>query len=215
MAGSSYLKPFPPVPSYWGNHPLLRTRQKCNQGIALFMLVLPAREKEHAVILESEYEEDSTTYEITNTLWTIEYVFPKEKIARDVLEKAAQNIELATQDIELVRHRVEITKDFAKIIRDAWISVVKQTRYDDDQGIVLHGTGYFFKADNYFGETNSNAEGPPKKLIELGLLLESFAVAKEDDRETIKKQCVELAMELKKCGSVQEEEDKGANKGIL
>ena len=94
------------------------------------------------------------------------------------------------------RHEIPIEEEFANLMKDAWNSVLKQTRYaDDEPRMVLDGTNYIFGSGGLYGTTLSPdpESGIPVMLIELADQLRLLVQADEKDRDRIHKICIEQA----------------------
>lgn len=174
----------------------------------LFMIVAPSLKPQYAIFITSrdEYEESEnspwTEPELKSRQWFLEYVSFKHRLMckRPVDPMHTYDVDL-TNDIE--RKEIDIDDEFSSLMTEAWLSVLRETRYPSlkKRQTQLDGTIYIFKCDHdaqfhrYYGMTDSSSD---VNLVELGLKLVSLAKSKEEDKGLIEKQCLELASHILK-----------------
>lgn len=155
---------------------------------ALWMIVKPSFESEYAIILDRGLEPGQ---------WNIEYAVAKRSIWRwKKIDSGARILDIhPTNEIE--KHCLIVPDNFACQIKNAWLSVLKQTRYPIKDYRALDGVVYqFYCEDYYFGEIWSPTSGIPKMLSDLGLGLRDLAKSQDSERNEIQKKCLELVNEI-------------------
>lgn len=166
----------------------------------LWMIAFPSRTSAYAIILDEkiDYEEgEPGDYEVKSRQHYLKFTLLKNKPRRShpFDHNQTYNIDL-TKEIE--RYEIPIKGDFAKIIEDAWLRTLKETRYTDKCIMTLDGPTYIFHYDqecrqDFYGMTVQTTE-----LVELGLKLGSLAKSEEKERNSLLKECMKLALNIAK-----------------
>lgn len=167
----------------------------------LWMIGKPSFGPEYAVVLRHEltYSNPEEPFDRTIALekWMIERVEAKRQIWR-WRQLCGGRMELdihATKDV--IRQRSEVTKDFASQMLLAWESVLRKTRYPDEDYRGLDGTTFqFYCRHNFFGEVWTPRTGLPNMLTELGHRLADVVKASDEARPKLVAECVEIAKKI-------------------
>ena len=164
----------------------------------LWMFVLPQKNTQYAVILNERVERDGND-EVKARQWVLEYARLKKKIPTRKLSTSETEELVSSRELE--QYHLVVTGKFAAKIKEAWLGVLKQTRYPEKRIIAWNGTAYvfYYRRDRYgayYGQTTSLKTGQPAMLVELGLKLGSLAKSEEKDREFVQKQCLDLASQI-------------------
>ncbi len=167
----------------------------------LWMIVKPSFNPEYAVIVRHEIEyaksDDPFDRRIESEKWVVERAEAKKQIwqwkdiggGRSVLDIKV------TKDV--IRSRVEITKEFASQMFSAWQSVLRSTRYPDEDYRGLDGATFqFYCHHNLFGEVWTPRTGLPRMLTDLGFQLAEVATATDEGRPDSIAKCVEIAKKI-------------------
>jgi len=167
----------------------------------LWMIGRPSFGPEYAVILRHEvtYANSDEPFDrrITSEKWVIERVEAKKQIWRwKELDGGRMELDIhPTKDV--IRQRSEVTKDFASKMFSAWESVLRRTRYPDEDYRGLDGATFqFYCHYNFFGEVWTPRTGLPIMLTELGHHLGDVAKAGDEARPKLVTECVELATKI-------------------
>ena len=200
LAGQNHLNPVRPCTGDY-DKAVLQSLVPEN-GARLWMIAKPSFRPEYAIILmKNEQWDDSDpdveNWELTNTIYSVVQVIAEEKIWKS--KRLADG--LCVLDISstnrVIRHQVDISKEFAKQMEAAWLCVLKQTRYPDQETIGLDGTTFqFFCHYEYFGEIWSPDSGPPAMLSDLGKELGKLAVSTNEENNELISTCYELASNI-------------------
>lgn len=200
-ANRDHLRPVPPL-CFGGYEEAVLTSLISEQDPRLWMVVFPRKESQYAVILNERTEYDEND-EMKERKWVLEYSRLKQKIP--VKKLSASDIHALIHSRELEQYHLVVTEEFSRKIEEAWLSVLRKTRYPDEP--LLFGKTFVFYSrregfGGHYGLISSPKNGPPAMLVELGLKLGSLAKSEEKDREGIQKQCLEIASNI-----VQESEN--------
>lgn len=193
---------------------------------SLWMIEKPSSSREYAVVVWGTIEHDpndsrpAPRREIERKQWVVQYTVPREEIRRSApvndakkspdarLRKGVETRRVPiTYDVRptknVERHRVPITPEFAKVVREAWLSTLQLTRYaQGDRGRGLDGTTLdFFCCDDpfaggLFGQTWSPKTGLPAMLADLGRKLRAIALSDEKNRDSLLAEADSLARKI-------------------
>ena len=197
-ANPDHLEPVPPA-SFLGYEEAVLTSLISEKDPRFWMLVFPQQDAQYAIILNEIVEYDKNYYEVKKRHWALEYVRLKEKIPLKKLSTSEINELVCSREVK--QYHLVVTEDFAKKMEEAWLDVLKQTRYPDKKVIAWNGTSFVFyyrrdRFGDYYGMTTSPKNGQPAMLVELGQKLIALVQAEEKDREAIQKQCLEIASKI-------------------
>ncbi len=166
----------------------------------LWMIVWPGRGGQSAVIIDEkiEYEETDNSYEVKSRQLFLKYVAFKNKYSPHHIPWSYNpddhyNVDMSN---DLERCEIPIDIDFSTTMESAWSRVLSTTKYSDGYN---DGSSYVFYCDSRFGCTDySPGDGLPLKLCDLGEKLCLLAQSKNEDRDSLTQQCLELAATIKK-----------------
>ena len=205
QATPNHLEPIAPYDSLeTGYHQAVFTSLVGKYWTSLWMIERPSFLEEYAVVLryDDEYDPNGTRPtgkpQAKRGQWYVERVAPREKIWR---WKAIDDVHLEldikpTEDVE--RHRAYLTEDFAKTLREAWLTTLQLTRYAENRLKGLDGTTLEFCYDGLFGQTWSPQTGLPAMLTDLGRKLSSIALSEEKNRAWLLAEADSLARKIAK-----------------
>jgi hypothetical protein len=184
---------------------------------SLWMIEKPSSSRAYAVVLQRTVEFDPndtrpfSEREIKRKPWVVSYTALNEEIRREKIwrSKAANGRIPITYEIRPTKnvesHSAPITPEFAKVVREAWLSTLQLTRYaQGDRGGGLDGTTLdFFCCDDpfaggLFGQTWSPKTGLPAMLADLGRKLRAIALSDEKNRDSLLAEADSLARKIAK-----------------
>ena len=174
-----------------------------NTAPRLWIITFPGVGGQSAVIIDEiiEYEEiRQDYYEVKSRQISLKYVAFKRKIRPQHPYRYDPNDHYSVDLSNDLEHcEIPIDIDFATAMENAWTSVLVTTKYSDrtwghHEAIVT----YVFYCDGYYGCIDNPEGGLPMKLAELGETLCLLAQSDENDRDSLKKQCLEQATAIKK-----------------
>ena len=167
----------------------------------LWMIGRPSFGSEYAVILRHEVTyanpEEPFDSTISSEKWVVERVEAKKKIWRwKDLEGGGMELDIhVTKDV--IRQSSEVTKEFASTMFSAWWSILRRTRYPDEDYRGLDGVTFqFYCHYNLFGEVWTPRTGLPNMLTDLGHRLADVAKAGDEARPKLVAECVEIAKKI-------------------
>jgi len=195
---------------------------------SLWMIEKPSASREYAVAIWGTVKYDpndsgpASRPEVERKQWVVQYTVAREEIWRSApvsegkkspdasLRKGVETHRVpitydvrSTKNVE--RQRVPITAEFAKVVREAWLSTLQLTRYaQGDRGRGLDGTTLdFFCCDDpfaggLFGQSSSPKTGLPAMLADLGRKLRAIALSDEKNRDSLLAEADSLARKIVK-----------------
>lgn len=169
----------------------------------LWKIVFPGVGGQSAVILDEKTEyDDQDDREVKSRQLFLKYLAFKKKIKPQHPYRYDPNDHYSvdlSNDPE--RCEVPIDIDFATALENAWTGVLMSTKYSDRKNIRYRtGATYAFYCDRHYGYTDNDSPegGCVAMLIRLGEKLGLLAKSQENDRDALKKQCLEPATAIKK-----------------
>lgn len=156
--------------------------------LELWMIAYPSFRPEYAIELQRIRSKDYAAKVVGYRLRWAEAIWPMQadKINRDWNKQPKIHADAVGEFP--IRAAQEISK--------AWLTVLKQTRYDDNDVWGIDGTTYDFGAAHYVGETWSPQSGPPARLVELADCLAAYAQSSPSARPKLLDQCVQKAKDI-------------------
>ncbi len=170
----------------------------------LWMIERPSFLPLCAVIVDHEVEYyprksgSTADLQVKRERWVLEYVVARKRVWKQKRVNAYTSVPDINPTLDFKRYNTTVTKEFADAMHEAWLSVLKLTRYpEEDFGMGVDGTTFdFYCRPEYFGHTWSPKSGLPKMLVDLGHKLAKLAQADEKSREPLQKEAVELARKI-------------------
>lgn len=167
----------------------------------LWMVAMPSFGPEYAVVLRHvvtySNPEKPSARTITSEEWIIERVEAKKQIWRwKEIDGGRMELDIhATKDV--IRQHSVVSKEFASQMFSAWESVLRRTRYTDQDYRALDGVIFqFYCHHNFFGEVWTPRTGIPSMLTELGLRLADVAKAGGEICPKLAAECIEIAKNI-------------------
>ena len=167
----------------------------------LWMIGRPSFGPEYAVILRHQvtYANPDEPFDrtISSEKWIVERVEAKKQIWRwKDLEGGRMELDIqVTKDV--IRQSSEVSKEFASMMIAAWESILRRTRYPDEEYRGLDGVTFqFYCHYNLFGEVWTPRTGLPNMLTDLGHRLADLAKADDQARPKLVAECVEIAEKI-------------------
>jgi hypothetical protein len=165
------------------------------------MLGKPSFEPEYAVILRHELNyaksDDPFDRKIESEKWVVEGVESKKQIWRWKETEGGGSVLDIQVTKDVIRHQTEVTKEFASQMFLAWESVLRRTRYPDEDYRGQDGATFqFYCYNNFFGEVWTPRKGLPSMLTDLGHRLADVAKATDEGRPKLLAECVEIAQKI-------------------
>lgn len=180
----------------------------------LWMVSLPSFRPESAVVLRHVVTYSDPTKPSSRTITSEEWVIERVQVEKQIwrwkeLEGGRMQLDIeATKDV--IRQRATVSKEFALQMVAVWESVLRRTRYKDQDSGVLDGVTYqFYCRHNFFGEVANPRAGLPKMLTELGLRLADLAKADNKVHPKLTAECIDLAEKITSEVQKLEEADDG------